>query len=145
MLETPHGYFIELSRLSHAPLILRADNLGYTDSARRCAMRDQTILLYEEWTTRAGRVLVVMSQLGVVDVVLAEHAVSPAELVASVQSRFPDAVLVPDRGVHGLWAAAAVARIDGSHTDFAAPIDFGWAAPFSTVGAHAPGEYEQAL
>ena len=86
-------------------------------------MQSRRVLHYVESSTRVGRVLIVMSRSGVVDIVLAEHAAAPGSPVCCLQSRFPDAMLVPDDGSHGSWAAAVVARIDRARGDLVAPID----------------------
>ena len=89
-------------------------------------MQAPRVLHYVESQTRAGRVLIVMSRTGVVDIVLAEPGARPSDALASMHARFPDTVLLPDGGAHGSWAAAVVARLDGARTDFLVPIDLGW-------------------
>jgi hypothetical protein len=88
-----------------------------------------TVLRYARLITRAGVVLVVMSECGLVDVVRAEHETSAEGLRRSVQERFPTSRLIPDHGVHADWAAAVASRIDGRRTDFAAPLDVGRCVP----------------
>ena len=125
-------------------------------------MQAPRVLRYAELPTRVGRVAVAMSRSGVVDIVLADHYASPSDLVSRLRLRFPDTLLVPDDGVHGSWAAAAVARINGAHAEFAAPIDLAWplavadprltapamrpavSAPAARSGASAPVAYEYA-
>jgi hypothetical protein len=69
-----------------------------------------------------------MSRTGVVDIVLAEHGRERVELLERAQSRFPYALLTPDDGAHGGWAAAAIARIDGASCYFCAPVDLNQSA-----------------
>ena len=88
-------------------------------------MHARRVLRYVESTTHTGRVLVVMSGAGVVDIILAEGGIRRREVLKRAQARFPDAVLTPDDGTHGSWAAAAVARIDGAAGDVRAPVDLG--------------------
>lgn len=99
-------------------------------------MQVPRVLRYVEASTRAGRVLIVMSPSGVVDIVLAEHGESSGDLAKSVQTRFPNAFLIPDNGAHRSWVAAAVARLNGAHADFVVPLDLAWSAPFAP--SHAP-------
>lgn len=67
-----------------------------------------------------GRLLVVMSRQGVVDVLLGE---SRARLLADAKKRFPGSILVPDHGAHGDWVAAVVTRIECARVTGVAPVD----------------------
>ena len=92
-------------------------------------MQAASVLHYVDSQTRAGRVHVVMSRAGIVDIVLAEQNAHPSDALASLHRRFPNTMLVPDDGSHGSWAAAVIARLDGDVADFVVPIDLGWSAP----------------
>jgi len=107
-------------------------------------MQAPTVLHYVESRTRAGRVLIVMSRAGVVDIVLAEPGVRPSGVLASLRSRFPNAVLLPDDGSRGSWAAVVVARFDGARADFLVPIDLGWSAGGTRSTAPVRGECQYA-
>ena len=91
-------------------------------------MQAASVLHYVDSQTRAGRVHVVMSRAGIVDIVLAEQDARPCDALASLRRRFPNTRLVADDGSHGSWAAAVVARLDGDASDFLVPIDLGWSA-----------------
>ena len=107
-------------------------------------MQAPTVLRYVELPTQVGGVVVLMSRRGVFDIVLVERGATAEDLITAVQSRFPETLLVPDHGVHGSWAAAAVARIDGVLPDLVAPIDSAWSAPLELVESSAPVAYERA-
>jgi len=68
--------------------------------------------------TSMGRLLVVMSDRGVVDVILGD---SLEQMLSSALKRFPDAGLFPDRGHHSEWVAAVVKRVEALDGGYAIP------------------------
>ena len=89
-------------------------------------MQAPKILHYAVSTTQAGRVLVLMSRTGVVDVVLVPDDTTPRDWSELLAARFPDARFILDDGERGSWAAAVVARLDGARDDMVVPIDLAW-------------------
>ena len=69
-----------------------------------------------------GRILVVMTDYGVVDVIRGD---SLRELLAAAVARHPAAGMIPDRGVHALWVAAVVKRLGFPGSDYSVPLDLG--------------------
>ena len=66
-------------------------------------------LRYAFAATCVGRVAVLMSDRGVVDLCLVDD---DRELAREMQMRFPDAALVDDAGVHRSWIRAVVTRLE---------------------------------
>jgi hypothetical protein len=67
-----------------------------------------------------GRILVVMTEVGVVDIIRGD---SRKELLSTALARHPGAGLIPDRGVHSQWVAAIVKRIEKPGSEYGIPID----------------------
>jgi hypothetical protein len=67
-----------------------------------------------------GRILVVMTDDGVVDVIRGD---SRKELLSTALARHPGAGMIPDRGVHSQWVAAIVKRIERPGSEYGVPID----------------------
>jgi hypothetical protein len=67
-----------------------------------------------------GRILVVMTDAGVVDIIRGDNR---KELLCAALARHPGAGLIPDRGVHMQWVAAIVKRIERPGNEYGAPID----------------------
>jgi hypothetical protein len=67
-----------------------------------------------------GRILVVMTDVGVVDIIRGD---SQKELLSTALARHPGAGLIPDRGVHAQWVAAIVERIEKPGGECGIPID----------------------
>jgi len=59
--------------------------------------------------TSVGRLLVVLSEHGVVDVILGD---THEEMLSRALKHFPGAGLFPDRGLHASWVAAVVKRVE---------------------------------
>jgi hypothetical protein len=89
-------------------------------------MQAPKILRYAVSTARAGRVLVLMSRSGVVDVVLVPDDSTPRDWSELLAARFPTTRFILDDGERGSWAAAVVARLDGARDDMVVPIDLAW-------------------
>ena len=70
----------------------------------------------------AGRLLVVMTERGVVDVVSGERT---TQMLAAAKLRHPGAVFADDCGVHAEWVAAIVRRIDTPGARAEVPYDLG--------------------
>ena len=70
----------------------------------------------------AGRLLVVMTDDGVVDVIRGD---SRKELLSAALARHPGAGLIPDCGAHDLWVAAIVKRIERPVSEYGIPLDRG--------------------
>jgi hypothetical protein len=77
---------------------------------------------YECAESRVGRILVVMTDDGVVDIIRGD---SRKELLSSALARHPGAAMIPDRGVHAMWVAAIVKRIEQPGSEYDAPLDGG--------------------
>ena len=105
-------------------------------------MQALRVLHYVESQTRAGRVLIVMSRHGIVDIVHAEQDAGLGDLLESVHARFRGTLLLPDDGTRGSWAAAAVARLDGVSASYVGPIDLGWSAPLMRPPLAVPAAVE---
>ena len=89
-------------------------------------MQAPKILRYAVSTTKAGRVMVLMSRTGVVDVVLVPDDTTPRDWSEMLAERFPGTRFILDQGERGSWAAAVVARLDGARDDLVVPIDLAW-------------------
>ena len=89
-------------------------------------MQAPKILRYAVSTTQAGRVMVLMSRTGVVDVVLIPDDTTPTDWSEMLAERFPSTRFILDQGERGSWAAAVVARLDGARDDMVVPIDLAW-------------------
>jgi hypothetical protein len=70
-----------------------------------------------------GRLLVLMSDQGVVDVILGD---SKTEMLSCAARRFPSAGFVPDKGAHSVWVAAVVARVELPEVGMVIPVDLGF-------------------
>lgn len=96
-------------------------------------MHTPSVLHYVVMLTRVGRVFVLMSRTGVVDVVLDSARATigdPAggDPMRILESRFPEAEIVPDDGTRLPWAEAVAARIDGAFAETDAPVDLSWSS-----------------
>jgi hypothetical protein len=67
-----------------------------------------------------GRILVVMTDGGVVDIIRGD---SRKELLSAALARHPGAGLIPDRGVHSQWVAAIVKRIEKPGSEYGIPVN----------------------
>jgi hypothetical protein len=81
---------------------------------------------YECAEARVGRILIVMTDDGVVDVIRGDGR---KELLSSALARHPGAALIPDRGVHAIWVAAIIKRIELPGSEYDAPLDDGSGFP----------------
>lgn len=70
--------------------------------------------------SRFGRLLVVMTQRGVTDVISADGS---ELLLSSAMARHPGAGFIPDRNVHARWVAAVVQRIETPRASVDIPYD----------------------
>ena len=69
--------------------------------------------------SKAGRILVIMSECGVVDVISGD---THTELLHAASDRHPTAGFAPDEGVHAHWVAAIVSRIDRADGEYSVPL-----------------------
>lgn len=67
-----------------------------------------------------GRLLIVMTEHGVVDVVSGDNL---KQLLSSAAARHPGHGFIPDRGVHAHWVAAVVRRIERQSVGTIMPVD----------------------
>ena len=67
-----------------------------------------------------GRLLIVMTETGVVDVVSGD---SRQELLSAAMARHPGFGFMPDRGEHAHWVAAVVRRIEKQSIGASIPVD----------------------
>ena len=89
-------------------------------------MESTNVLHYVALPTRVGRVVVLMSGCGVVDVVFDGPAATPSDPFRVIASRFPRTRLLPGDGAQRVWAAAVVEHIDGTRPRLEAPVDLRW-------------------
>lgn len=82
--------------------------------------REDSFLRYACVESSQGRLLVLMSDRGVVDVVFGD---SKTEMLSCAARRFPTAGFVPDRGAHAVWVAAVVSRVELPERGMVIPID----------------------
>jgi hypothetical protein len=78
-----------------------------------------------------GLLLVLMSDRGVVDVVLGD---SKTDMLSCAARRFPSAGFVPDKGSHSLWVAAVVARVELPGIGVVIPVDLGFGYRLRAAG-----------
>jgi hypothetical protein len=81
---------------------------------------EEHTLRYECAETSVGRLLVVISEHGVVDVLLGD---SLHEMLSRATKRFPNSGFFPDRGLHSDWVAAVVKRVELPAASDLIPID----------------------
>ena len=67
-----------------------------------------------------GRLLVLMTENGVVDVVSGDNL---GQLLSSALARHPGCGFIPDRGVHTHWVAAVVRRVEKQSLGTTMPVD----------------------
>jgi hypothetical protein len=77
---------------------------------------------YECAESGVGRILIVMTDRGVVDIIRGD---SRSELLSSALARHPGAAMIPDRGVHAIWVAAIIKRVEQPGSEYDAPLDDG--------------------
>jgi hypothetical protein len=82
-----------------------------------------SFLRYEYLESSRGQLLVLMSDVGVVDVMVGD---SKRDLLMGAARRFPSAGFVPDRGVHGRWVGLVLARIESQESGAVIPVDLGF-------------------
>ena len=99
----------------------RADQLIDTEHVYRYACAESSV----------GRLLIVMSENGVVDFIRGENLM---QLLSRALTLHPGASLIPDRGVHTNWVAAIVRRFAHPESSCAVPLDLGIG-----YGPHAAG------
>lgn len=85
-------------------------------------VRETGFLRYECVESSIGRLLVVMSEQGVVDVILGD---SRAQLLSSAVRRFPNTGFIPDRAAHAEWVASIVRHIELPYASRVVPVDLG--------------------
>lgn len=83
---------------------------------------NRDFLWYSCVESSAGSLLILMSELGVVDVI---HGDSRAQLLSDAVQRFPHAGLIPAGATHGDWAVSVVKRIELPCYCSVFPIDLG--------------------
>jgi len=67
-----------------------------------------------------GRLLILMTENGVVDVVSGDNL---KQLLSFAMARHPGYGFIPDRGVHTHWVAAVVRRIERQSVGTTMPVD----------------------
>jgi hypothetical protein len=94
-----------------------------------CAVFDTMIDTSEKWFLRyecvdsaQGRLLVLMSDAGVVDVIRGETL---AYMLWQARGRLPGMAFVPDRGRHQEWVSAVVKRLERRCECGVVPLDLG--------------------
>lgn len=81
-------------------------------------------LRYDSAESSIGRILVLMSDDGVVDVILGD---SLSQMLWQARQRFPGSGFVPDRGRHLDWVAAVVKRLETTAPGCdVVPLDLGF-------------------
>ena len=84
---------------------------------------EKWFLRYECAESATGRLLVLMSDEGVVDVIRGETL---AHMLYQARSHLPGMAFVPDRGRHPEWVAAVVKRLERPCECDAVPLDLGY-------------------
>lgn len=97
----------------------------------RIQSSEGSFLRYACVESSRGRLLVLMSETGVVDVILGD---SRRQLLSEAARRFPSAGFIPDRGVHSLWVAAVVVRVELPETGMVIPVDLGFCRRLRPTG-----------
>lgn len=92
-------------------------------------MRIDGVLHYAVTHTRVGRVVVLMSEQGVVDVLLLPRHLTADAYLEILRPWFAGSRFIRDDGSRWLWVEAVAARFDGVHAEKRAPIDLRWSAP----------------
>lgn len=83
---------------------------------------EDAFLQYTYAESAIGRLLVLMSDHGVVDVILGDERV---QMLSCAARRFPARGFVPDRGAHSEWVAAVVKRLELPGHGAVIPVDLG--------------------
>ena len=82
--------------------------------------RDTYRYAFAKW--RADRIVVVMSEHGVVDVAIGE---SDDEILREVHRRFPHIRFEPDCGARAGWVRSVIARLERPSSGVCVPLDLG--------------------
>ena len=93
---------------------------GFVMGNKYLTMLAEHFYRYACTESSAGRLLVVMTDAGVVDVIRGD---SRKELLSAALARHPGAGLIPDRGVHAHWVAAIVKRVERPGREYGIPLD----------------------
>jgi hypothetical protein len=102
------------------PLLDTSREEGYAVSLTPQTAESDHFFRYTCAESSVGRILVVMTDGGVVDIIRGD---SRKELLTAALSRHPGAGLIPDKGVHSQWVAAIVKRIEKPGSEYGVPID----------------------
>lgn len=81
---------------------------------------EDAFLRYAFVESASGRLLVLMSRRGVVDVILGDEKVP---MLSAAAKRFPAMGFLPDRGAHLEWVAAVVKRVELPELGIVIPVD----------------------
>lgn len=92
---------------------------------------EDAFLRYAYAESASGRLLVLMSRRGVVDVILGDDRV---QLLKAAAKRFPSMGFIPDRGVHSEWVAVVVKRIELPEPCVVIPVDVGFDSGLRAAG-----------
>lgn len=84
---------------------------------------EASFLRYSCVETQVGTLLVLMSESGVVDVILGD---TRAHLLERAVQRFPGLGFIPDRGRHATWVSAVIHRLDSACQLAPVPLDLGF-------------------
>jgi len=98
--------------------------LAFSDS-------EDAFLRYSYYESSSGRLLVLMSRRGVVDVILGDEKL---QMLLAAAKRFPATGFVPDRGAHAEWVAAVVTRFEMPGIGVVVPVDLGFGYGLRAAG-----------
>ena len=101
-----------------ATMVSREKGFDMSEGPRSTDVEDS--YLYSCAESSLGRLLVVMTDRGVVDVISGD---SLKQLLSAAVARHPGAGFIPDRGAHGEWVAAVVRRVEMPGASIAVPYD----------------------
>jgi len=104
--------------MERAMMVPRPKGLVMSTSERFAVTAD--FYRYACAESSVGRLLVVMTQNGVVDVIWGDCL---KQMLSAAMARHHEAGFIPDRGEHAQWVAAVVKRIEMPCLDLAAPLD----------------------
>jgi AraC family transcriptional regulator of adaptative response/methylated-DNA-[protein]-cysteine methyltransferase len=83
---------------------------------------DSAIYRYAFADWRNDRIVIVMSEQGVVDVVIGDE---DEEILREMCRRFPEVGFVPDRGHRAVWVRAVLTRLERPGSGICVPLDLG--------------------
>ena len=123
--------FIDATTLASAPSMMVSHMEGQIMNGTHHSPYVEPFYRYACAESSVGRLLILMSETGVVDCIRSD---SSEQLLFAAAARYPGVGFIPDRGRHANWVAAAVKRLE--HPDHAAcvTVDLGGRYVHDTAG-----------